>query len=87
MSEFTQCKVKVKLGTVGDLATEWMTDKEVKAFWEDHSKYVEQLKAKGDYLKEVEFTINIENDPFLDPPKQGPPCESYRLDIINIGEV
>jgi hypothetical protein len=47
-------KVTVLKGTLGDMAREWMTE-------EDHARhnaYVEELKAKGEYLQPEEMTIS-----------------------------
>jgi hypothetical protein len=86
MKKFTEQKITVLKGTVGDLVTEWMTPEETKAFWEDHNKYIEELKAKGEYLQPVEITFKIEHDPFYDDRPKDKVCESYRMDIIYIGD-
>lgn len=86
MSKFRKYTLKHKLGTVGDLATEWMSAEEYEKFWKEHKKHVEELKEKGDYLKEVEVDYYLEEDPLLDSyHKKSNPTESYKFEIINIG--
>jgi hypothetical protein len=88
MVKFTEHKMTILKGSVGDLVTEWMTDEEAKAFWKDHAIYVEELKAKGEYLQPVELTMKVENDPLYDEIKEdnSPVCESYRLEIIDMSK-
>ena len=54
---------KHHLGAIRDF-TEWWTEKE----WKEHKRYVEELKALGDYLKEVETCITLKYCPELDEP-------------------
>jgi hypothetical protein len=61
-SKFVDYKVKVKLGTIGHMATEWWTQED----WDKHAEYVEKLKAEGNYLKEEEFTISLIPCPIFD---------------------
>ena len=62
--DFTTYSGKVKLGCVGDMATEWWTDED----WKEHKKYVDELKASGEYGKEVDISITLRNCPELDAP-------------------
>lgn len=48
-------KQTVKLGEGPGWGTEYWTEED----WERHREYVEKLKKSGDYLKEVEVTIEM----------------------------
>ena len=78
-------KLKLKKGYLGDFATEWWTEKD----WEEHRKYVEELKASGEYGKEVEVTLNLKENPVFDMQPthiHGVKCsESYKMIIIDMG--
>ena len=64
INDFNQYKVTVTKGIVGDMATEWWTDKE----WAEHEAYITELKATGEYLKPVELTFNFMKLPEFDCP-------------------
>lgn len=63
--KFTRHKVTILKGAIGDMGQEWMTDKD----WEEHDKYVEELKASGEYLKPEEVTVDIIDNPLYDDRK------------------
>jgi len=81
----TKYKIKITQGVVGDQVTEWMSPEEREQFWKRHAEYVEELKAKGEYLKEVEYEVSIKPFPqFDDTPNRVLPIESYRMVFIDL---
>lgn len=60
-------KQTIKLGSTPGWGTEYWTEED----WERHREYVEQLKKSGDYMKEVESTIEIVPCPLFDEPRAG----------------
>lgn len=54
---FITTNITVLKGAVGN--TEWWTDED----WENHRKNVEELKAKGEYLKPVDITVSYKPFP------------------------
>lgn len=81
MPKFITKKVTVLQGVLGDLASEWMTDKD----WEEHNKYVEELKAKGEYGKPVEIEVSWVYHPIWDAPRlaNSKPIQSFKFDILD----
>ena len=55
---------KFRLGYLGDFTAEWWTEED----WKKHKEYVEELKASGEYGKEVEHCISFVHNPLLDEP-------------------
>ena len=53
---------KYKLGHVGDMATEWWDEQD----WKNHRKRVTELKASGEYEKEVDICYTLSHCPELD---------------------
>lgn len=78
-SKFVDYKVKIRLGTVGDMATERWTKKD----WDEHAKYVKELKANGNYLKEEEITISIIPCPMFDNAKSTAGSYSFKMIELN----
>jgi hypothetical protein len=62
---FTDYKATIRKGYLGDFGHEWWTE----ADWENHRQYVEEIKATGEYGKEVEITIRLKDNPIFDQPK------------------
>jgi len=56
--------LKKGMEPIGDQAREWMTDKD----YEDNAKYVEELKASGEYGQPYEITLNLMSIPEFDEP-------------------
>jgi len=71
-------KVTVVKGIVGDMAAEWMTEKD----WENHRKHVEELKRTGEFGKTEEVSLTLMENPIFDTPKT--PSESYSMVILNL---
>ena len=72
-SKFTEHKITVIQGALGDMAIEqlgWWDEKQQLEFWEKHNTHVEKLKAKGEYLKPVEMTMWLEHNPMYDAVKK-----------------
>ena len=68
-------------GSVGDFEAEWWTRED----WDDHAKYVEELKAKGEYMEEVEYTIELLHSPIWDEPiKTTNAIESYSFEMLDL---
>lgn len=51
MSNFKSFSFKVKLGTLGDMQTEWWTEQD----WENWKVYCDQLEKEGKLGEEVEY--------------------------------
>jgi len=62
MEGFKTYTCKSLKGSLGDFETEWWTEED----WERHRKYVERLKASGEYLKETEVTVTLKYNPLFD---------------------
>lgn len=62
MDGFKTYTCKFLKGSLGDFETEWWTDED----WERHRKYVEKLKASGEYLQPQETTIIVSPNPTFD---------------------
>jgi hypothetical protein len=80
-------KVKVKLGQLGDFATEWWT-KEDYDKWE---KYIEELKSSGEYGKEVEYDVTQVYHPILDRNTyyrngNDKALQSFKFDILDFSK-
>lgn len=50
------------LGYLGDFTAEWWTEKD----WKEHRERVEELKRTGEYGKEVNYCIELVDNPLLD---------------------
>jgi len=72
---------KIKLGTAGDMSTQWWTQED----WDKHTKYVEQLKLDGRYLKEEEFSLTMEHIPEFDDIKTVK--SNYSFKIIDFSKI
>ena len=79
-NKFVDYKVKVRLGTVGDMAAEWMTQED----WDKHAGYVEKLKSEGSYLKEEEITISVIPCPMFDNIYSTTNSNSYSFKMIEL---
>jgi hypothetical protein len=60
MEVYKTITVVTRKGEVGN--TEWWTKED----WEAHRKYVEELKASGEYLKEETHTVTFKPFPPFD---------------------
>lgn len=79
-NNFTTYKTIGKKGYLGDFATEWWTEKD----WENHHKYIEELKTSGEYGKEVEIEITLMDNPLYDKKlKHKNPIESYSIIFLD----
>lgn len=77
--------IKTKKGLIGDLVTEWMTDREIEEFYKKHNLYIQELKEKGEYLQPIEIEVELIEDPLFDKKLENQtPTESYRFDIIDL---
>ena len=87
MSELKEIKVMMKLGSVGDFATQDMMPEEAAAFWENHKKYCDQLKAEGRLGKEEECTIVYQPCALFDDPAAGKEITfSSRVVILDLSD-
>jgi hypothetical protein len=74
--EFTVTK-----GVIGDFVAEWMTEKD----WENHAIYVNELKEKGEYLKEEKCTLSLIHNPLFDDQTISTPViESMRIEFLDL---
>lgn len=80
--KFTEYKTTIKLGTLGDMQTEWWTQKD----WDEHSIYVEKLKADGLFLSEKEVSVFIEDDLLYDMKIENKPLMSYRFEMLDLNK-
>jgi hypothetical protein len=71
---------------VGDMEHEYLTPKQIQASIERTSAYIEDCKLKGIYGKEYTTEIIVEHDPLFDDNKVSLNSESFRFEIINIGD-
>lgn len=81
-----QFKLKPILGSLPEGgATDWWTDEQ----WDEHRKYVEQLKAEGKYLTEgEEITINYaENNFFKNDNPLEEPFRNFGFLIPSKGDI
>lgn len=62
MDGFKTYTCKSLKGSLGDFETEWWTEED----WERHRKYVEELKASGEYLQPQETTIIVSPSSMFD---------------------
>ena len=62
--KFKTYKVKHCLGALGDFTAEYWNESD----WDNYHKYIKELKASGDYLKEVEYTYDLIPNKELDGP-------------------
>ena len=53
---------------------------------DSYDKYVEELKAKGEYLQPEEITMTLVNNPTYDTPSLSPAIESTRLEFFDFGK-
>jgi hypothetical protein len=61
--KITTHKVTILKGALPEMgATDWWTEED----WLRHELYVEDLKAKGEYLQPEEITISITHHPALE---------------------
>jgi hypothetical protein len=84
----TKHKVTVIQGVLGDMAVDqlgWLSEDKQKEFWRKHQKHIEQLKAKGEYLKPLEIEMSLEHDPLFDDiPIRTKAVESYRMTFLDL---
>ena len=74
-SEFVSTKIIHRKGSVG-YGTEWWTPED----WEKHRKYCEELEAKGELGKEVEYTYHMKPFPLFDSSPS--PAEFKNIGIV-----
>ena len=77
-------ELKLKRGAIGNMVTDYMTPEELTAFWEDHKELVEDLKAKGEYLKEYEATFIVEDCELFEPGSDVPATTSYKFVVWDV---
>ena len=80
-NKFIEYKAKVRLGALGDMSTEWWTQKD----WDNHAAYVERLKLEGNYLKEEEITIKLMPCPMFDGITSTSKSSNYSFKMIDLG--
>jgi hypothetical protein len=71
---------------VGDMEHEYLTPEQIQQSLNRTSAYIEDCKLKGIYGKEYTTTIKVEQDPFYDDNKVKTISESFRFEILNIGD-
>ena len=70
-------------GALGDMETEWWTDKD----WQKHKEDVAKMKADGTYGKEIVYEVMVMNYPVTDSKEvHTNPLESYSVDIFDFGK-
>lgn len=79
MSKFITSHAKHRLGFLGDFATEYWTEED----WREHREYVAELKASGEYGKEIDVTYHLQYNPLFDDPSPGPAKVSYSYVMID----
>lgn len=72
---------------IGDMGLEYLTPEKQQKEFEKHQKYVDELKASGEYGKEYELHIEIENFDDLDYKPKLSGSTSYSMDIIDMSSV
>jgi hypothetical protein len=67
----------------GDMAAEWWTQED----WDNHSKYIEELKANNEYMKPVTYEMTLMRNPRYDDNfVSSTPVQTYRIDIIDFSK-
>lgn len=88
MSKFTEHKVTVIQGVLGDIAVDqlgWLSKQEQLEFWRKHEEHVKDLKEKNEYLKPLELHITLQEDELYDKPQiKSQPIESYRMTFLDL---
>jgi uncharacterized protein (UPF0218 family) len=77
--EFTTYRSIQYEGCLGDFTTEYWTKEQ----YEEHRKYVEELKKKGTYGKPYIIDLTLKNHPLFD--NSNIKTESYTYEILNLG--
>jgi hypothetical protein len=72
---------------IGDMEHEYLTPEQVQANLDRTSAYIEDCKLKGIYGKEYTTSITVNHDPLFDDNKVGTVSDSFRMEIINIGDL
>ena len=80
MEKFKTYTRKILKGSVGDFATEWWTEED----WERHRKYVEELKASGEYLQPIEISLTVKECPLLDSIQTK--SENYKFILLDLSK-
>jgi hypothetical protein len=80
-------------GYLGDLATEWWTDKdwekwnagaEEREKWNEN--YIKELKEKDEFGKEYDLEMHLQENSLFDTPKIGQPIESYKMIFLDLSK-
>lgn len=66
-------------GYLGDFAIEYWTKEQ----YDEHKKYIEELKKKGTFGKPYIVDLTLKNNPLYD--NSNIKMESYRYEILNLG--
>lgn len=75
-------RLKYLKGALPGHSAEWMTAED----WAEHAKYVEELKAKGEYLKEEEVQVTIMHNPLLDGLTSPPESVTWAVAVLDFSK-
>ena len=82
----THWKVRLGMEGEGDMENEWLSPEEIAKKRKLQEEYITELKRTGDYGKEVDWTIEIEDDRTFDT-FQNKSTESYSMQIIDFSNL